>query len=138
MTEAQAIIDRWAYPEDYDMPEEFLEVVALFQRYRGDEFHFLQEAALFIARKRGEVTSDDLYQLADFLHIRGDRRILGGVLGNLKRKGLLIPIRITRTERPEAHGRPIWVFTVPERKGWERSPGDGFDADPGPAGEVPA
>ena len=129
MTEAQVVLDRWAYPEDYDMPEEFLEVVELFQRYRGDDFHFLQEAALYIARKSGEVTSDDLYHLADFLHIRGDRRMLGGVLGQLKHKGLLIPLRITRTERREAHGRPIWVFTVPERKGWVSSSGTG--ASPG-------
>ena len=113
MTEAQVTIDRWANPELYDMPEEFLEVVQLFQRYRGDEFHFLQEAALFLVRKYGEVTSDDLYQLADFLNLRGDRRIIGGVLGNLKRKGLLVPARITRTGRREAHGRPIWVFTLP-------------------------
>ena len=113
MTSGQATIDRWATPELYDMPEEFLEVVALFQRYRGDEFHFLQEAALFLARKGGEVTADDLYDLCNYLGLHKDRRIIGGVLGNLKRKGLLVPARITRTGRREAHGRPIWVFTLP-------------------------
>ena len=128
MTSGQAAIDRWTYPNIYDMPEEFLEVVDLFQRYRGDEFHFLQEAALFIARKRGEVTSDDLYQLADFLGLEGDRRILGGVLGHLKHRGLLIPVRITRTERPEAHGRPIWAFTIPRRD--EDAESSGTDSYP--------
>ncbi len=113
MTEAQATIDRWIYPEDFDMPEEFLEVVQLFQKYRGDEFHFLQEAALFLARRRGEVTADDLYDLCNYLGLHKDRRIIGGVLGNLKKKGLLIPARITRTSRREAHGRPIWVFEPP-------------------------
>ena len=112
--QAQSTIDLWAVPEDYDMPEEFIEVIRLFQRYRGDEFHFLQEAALFLAKRRGEITADDLYDLCDYLGLHKDRRIIGGVLGQLKRKGLLIPVRITRTARREAHGRPIWVFTVPE------------------------
>ena len=112
MTTGQATIDRWANPELYDMPPEFLEVVALFQRYRGDEFHFLQEVALFLARKHGEVTADDLYEVCNFFGINKDRRIIGGVLGKLKHEGILIPVRITRTERPEAHGRPIWVFSL--------------------------
>lgn len=113
MAMGQTTIHRWTDPDLYDMPPEFDEVVQLFQKYRGDDFHFLQEAALYLARKRGEVTSDDLYLLCDYLGIGGDRRILGGVLGNLKRKGLLVPVRITRTERREAHGRPIWVFVLP-------------------------
>jgi len=98
------------------MPPEFDEVVQLFQKYRGDEFHFLQEAALFLARRWGEITADDLYNLCDYLGLYKDRRIIGGVLGHLKKKGLLIPDRITRTSRREAHGRPIWVFVVPGGK----------------------
>lgn len=111
--QAQATIDRWAYPEDFDMPEEFLEIVELFQRYRGDEFRFLREVALFLASRNGEVCADDLYEVCNFFNINKDRRIIGGVLGKLKHDGLLIPVRIGRTARKEAHGRPIWIYSLP-------------------------
>ena len=114
MTTGQITIDRYIYPENYDMPEEFIEVIHLFEKYRANEFRFLQEAAMFLARRNGQVTADDLYALCNYVGINKDRRILGGVLGNLKRKGLLKPLKIVRTSRKESHGRLIWIFVPVE------------------------
>ena len=64
-----------------------------------------------------------------------------------ERKALVLVIhRSTRTERPEAHGRPIWVYAVPDSnhadiwgeigRDGDVHPGTGFDADPGHVVEV--
>ncbi len=101
------------YSDSRVFTPEFIEVIRLFERYKGDIFHFLKEVAVFLARQRGAVTADDLQEVMDYFGIEGDRRIIGAALGDLKRKGILVPLGYTRTARKEAHGRPISIFGIP-------------------------
>jgi|GEM_PF-4019646 hypothetical protein len=102
--------------DDYEsrvFTPEFLEVIRLFERYRGDTFRFLKETAVFLAKQRGEVSADDLQEVVSYFNIEGDRRIIGAALGDLYRKGILVKLYERPTGRREAHGRKIGVYGIP-------------------------
>lgn len=91
----------------------FEKVMDMYSFGRSAEFDFLSAVALGIALD-GPVTADALHSATQSKFV-SDPRIIGTVLGSLKRKGLLQIIGIKKSERRECHNRPISIFTLTEK-----------------------
>ncbi len=74
-------------------------------------YEYLQVVALKLAAENGDITSDDL---RNFVPPGKNRKVLGAVLGALRRKGYLEPVSPTKTGVPSSHGRVIWIYRITE------------------------
>ena len=118
----QARIDVWIDRDEYEMPDEFMAVVNLFDRYKHNEHAFIKALAMLLVKENGYVTADDIFEVIDtfrkknIAEFKADTRIIGTALGYLKNRGKLAIAGHIRTKRRSSHGRTIAVFTTPENK----------------------
>ena len=94
--------------------DDFLDPFKLYvlPRFAGRPvFEKLKVITLKIAFEQGEVTADDL---RPHCPPNTNRKVLGAVIGALKRAGYLEPIAPTRTGVPSSHGRVIWKYRLTE------------------------
>jgi len=97
--------------------EEFLAVIDNFIEAARNDTEAICVVAVRIAEKRGDVCADDIVEVMD---INRDRRIVGGALGHLKKRGVIYEHGFTRTKRKSSHGRPIFIYKLADewKKHW--------------------
>lgn len=94
--------------------EDFEMVMSYFEFGGSEEFQILCSMVLSLAIAKGEVNSDEIYEMVGgkFQH---NFRILGTVWGSLKRRGWIIDVRMMRSERPENHSRKFMVYVLTDK-----------------------
>lgn len=90
---------------------EFLTVLNTFAAHASKDMDRLYLAAVRCAAENGRVTCDDLRDVELTTPDR-DKRIFGGALAQLKRKGVLVIVGGTGTKQKSSNGRPIYVFAL--------------------------
>lgn len=90
---------------------EFVSVLQKFSANAGDDMHRLYLAAVRTAAEYGRVTADDLRDV-ELTKPERDKRIFGGALAQLARKGVLVIVGETQTQQRGSNGRPIKVFAL--------------------------
>lgn len=98
---AQATIDDYTDPFASFVLPRYFEGRPLYER--------LKIIALRLAAENEVITSDDL---RDYIPPGKNRKVLGAVLGALKRKGYLEPVGVTKTGIPSSHGRAILLYRI--------------------------
>ena len=94
--------------------DDFLDPFNLFvlPKYEGRPiFEKLKVIALKLAAEQETITSDNL---REFCPPGVNKKVLGAVIGALKRAGYLEPLAPTRTGVPSSHGRVIWIYRITE------------------------
>jgi len=92
--------------------DDFTDPFTLFvlPRFEGRPvFERLKVITLKIALEQGEVTADDV---RPYCPPNVNRKVLGAVIGALKRQGYLEPVGVTKTGVPSSHGRVIWKYRL--------------------------
>ena len=95
---------------------EFLAVIDNFVEAATSDTEAICLVATRIAKGAGSVTADDIVEV---MEINRDRRIIGGALGRLKKDGVLYVSGFTATKRKSSHGRPIFIYKLPDD--WEEN-----------------
>ncbi len=90
---------------------EFLTVLQRFTGFAAEDMAKLYLAAVVCAAEYGRVTADDL-RAVELDKPDRDKRIFGGALAQLKRKGVLVIVGETQTKERDSNGRPIKVFAL--------------------------
>lgn len=90
---------------------EFLDVLNSFSAHASEDMARLYLAAVCCAAEYGRVTADDL-RAVELEKPDRDKRIFGGALAQLARKGVLVIVGETQTQQRASNGRPIKVFAL--------------------------
>lgn len=90
---------------------EFLDVLKTFSAHAPEDMGRLYLAAVCCAAEHGRVTADDLRSV-ELQRPDRDKRIFGGALAQLARKGVLVIVGETQTQQRASNGRPIKVFAL--------------------------
>ena len=69
----------------------------------------LKIIALKLAAEKETITADDL---REYCPPGVNKKVLGAVIGALKRKGYLREVGVVKSAVPSSHGRAIWVYRI--------------------------
>lgn len=90
---------------------EFIDILKKFSAHADGDMERLYLAAVRSAAEHGRVTADDL-RCVELERPDRDKRIFGGALAQLARKGVLVIVGETQTQQKGSNGRPIKVFAL--------------------------
>ncbi len=127
MTEAQLSLTDFEDPFSLIVIPRYYEGRPLYER--------LQVITLKLASDNGIISSDDL---RGYIPKGKNRKVIGAVLGTLKRKGYIEPVGITKTGVPSSHGRAILLYRITaEGKKLLEELTEGWEAEGAGPGSLP-